>query len=326
MRLVLAGTSHWHAGMHLDAMRTCGADVVGVWDEKAEHAAQWAQAHGLRALPRFSDVLSAGADAVLLMGHPGTVSARACAIIEAGIPLILEKPAASSTAALAGIADLAREKAAFVSVPLPNRFGPTMLRFNELRASSRAGALAHAHFRLVNGPPERYAVDGVPWVADPAIGGGALRNLGIHGVDGALSLATGRLSLRSATVANRVHRDSPVEDYALLVLEDEAGAVFTVEAGYTFAWMRAGGDFEWRIVSANATLIDRGDHVVCVTLDDGAAVDLPAEPPATRYRLCMRDTLDRLAQGVQPAISVFDYVNAMALIDGAYEKAKQCSE
>ncbi|TJW57928.1 MAG: gfo/Idh/MocA family oxidoreductase, partial [Mesorhizobium sp.] len=78
-------------------------------------------------------------------------------VIEAGIPLILEKPAASSTAALAELRDLARQHQAFVSVPLPNRFGPAVTAFERLRSQGRAGAVAHCQFRLVNGPPQRYA-------------------------------------------------------------------------------------------------------------------------------------------------------------------------
>jgi len=321
MKIVLAGSSHWHAEMHLDAARSCGAEITGIWDEDADKARAFAARHDLPFIADFAKILSGRPDVVLLMGHPLTVPPRARAVIEAGIPLILEKPAASSTGALAALRDLSRLHQAFVSVPLPNRFGPAVIAFERLRQQGRAGAVAHCQFRLVNGPPERYAADGVPWVVDPAIGGGgALRNLGIHGVDAALSLATGRLGLKAVSIGNRIHR-APVEDHALLVLEDDAGALFIVEAGYTFASMRPGGDFEWRIVSANATLVDHGDRAICATLDDGAIVDLPIELPATRYRLCMSDTLDRVARKAAPAISIDDYVAATSLIDAAYEKA-----
>lgn len=323
MKVVLAGTSHWHAAMHLDAARSAEAEIAGVWDEDPEHSRGFAARHTLSALPAFEQVLSIAPDLVVLMGHPSTVPARARRLIEARLPMILEKPAASSSAAVAELRDLARQQEAFVSVPLPNRFGPAVTAFERLRREGRAGTIAHAHFRVVNGPPQRYAADGVTWVVDPAIGGGgALRNLGIHGVDAALSLATGKLSLGYASIGNRIHI-SPVEDYALLVLEDEAGAVFTVEAGYTFASMQPGGDFEWRIVSANATLIDRGDKATCVTLDDAAVVDLPVELPATRYRLCMRDIFERLERTMPPTISLDDYVEAMSLIDAAYRKARR---
>lgn len=320
MRIALAGTSHWHAEMHLDAVRECGATVVGVWDESPVQAKNCAAAHAVEVLADFDGVLDARPDLVVLMGHPRAVPSRAEALIEARVPLVLEKPAATRTVVIEGLRDLAHANRAFVSVPLPNRFGPAALEWQLLSRQGRAGALAHAHFRLVNGPPERYAADGVPWVVDPEVGGGgALRNLGIHGVDGALSLATGRLAIRSATIGNRIHR-SPVEDYALLVLEDEAGAVFTVEAGYTYAWTKAGGDFEWRIVGGNATLIDQGDRAFCTTLDTNERSELRPEPPETRYQLCMRDTLQRLSDARPPAISIDDYVAAMSLIDAAYER------
>ncbi|RWQ60429.1 Gfo/Idh/MocA family oxidoreductase [Mesorhizobium sp.] len=321
MKIVLAGSSHWHAEMHLDAARFCGAEMAGIWDEDAQHARAFATRQHLPSIADFATILSSPPDAILLMGHPSTIPARARAVIEAGIPLILEKPAASSAAALAVLSELARQHQAFVSVPLPNRFGPAATAFERLRSQGRAGAVAHCQFRLVNGPPQRYAADGVAWMVDPAIGGGgALRNLGIHGVNAALGLATGELRLKTVSIENRIHR-APVEDHALLVLEDAAGALFVVEAGYTFASMRPGGDFEWRIVSENATLIDYGERAFCATLDDGAIIELPIELPATRYRLCMSDTLDRLARKAPPATSVDDYVAAMSLIDGAYEKA-----
>ena len=321
MKIVLVGTSHWHADMHLDAARAAGAEIIGVWDEDEAHARSFAARNSLSAIAAFESVLATPADLILLMGHPSNVPTRARSVIEADIPLVLEKPAATSTALLVQLRDLAHQRKAFVSVPLPNRFGPAVIAFERLRRDGRAGQLVHGHFRVVNGPPERYAADGVAWVVDPAIGGGgALRNLGIHRVDAALSLASGKLHLKSVSVGNRIHR-SPVEDYALLVREDDAGAVFTVEAGYTFASMRPGGDFEWRIVSANATLIDRGDKATCATLDDATILDLPVEPPAMRYRLCMRDTFERLQRKAAPAISIDDYVAAMSLIDAAYQKA-----
>ncbi|TIL68826.1 Gfo/Idh/MocA family protein [Mesorhizobium sp.] len=321
MKIILAGSSHWHAEMHLDAARFCGAEIAGIWDEDAQHARAFATRQHLPFIADFAKILSSPPDAILLMGHPSTVPARARAVIEAGIPLILEKPAASSAAALAVLSELARQRQAFVSVPLPNRFGPAATAFERLRSQGRAGAVAHCQFRLVNGPPQRYAADGVAWMVDPAIGGGgALRNLGIHGVNAALGLATGELRLKTVSIENRIHR-APVEDHALLVLEDAAGALFVVEAGYTFASMRPGGDFEWRIVSENATLIDYGERAFCATLDDGAIIELPIELPATRYRLCMSDTLDRLARKAPPATSIDDYVAAMSLIDAAYEKA-----
>lgn len=322
MKIALFGTSHWHAEMHLDAARAAGARVVGVWDEDPTHAAEFGERHAVAAIGSMNDGLALAPDLVVLMGHPSTLPIHAHMLIEAGIPLILEKPAASNTAVVAELAQFAETRGGFVGVPLPNRFGPIFSAHRQLQEADRAGRLAHASFRLVNGPPERYRQDGVGWLLNPAIGGGgALRNLGIHGVDAVLSLAQGPVTLVSASVGNRIHSEA-VEDHALLVLTDAAGTLFTVEAGYTYASMAPGGEFEWRMVTANATLVDRGDSARCVTLDDANTQILPPEPTATRYRLFMADTLQCLRDGRAPTITLNDYLAAMTLIDAAYAKAK----
>jgi predicted dehydrogenase len=197
-----------------------------------------------------------------------------------------------------------------------------MLEHQRLAAAGRAGSLAHAQFRIVNGPPERYRDDGVGWMLDPAVsGGGALRNLGIHGVDAALALAEGELTLKCASIRRSIHKAETIEDHALLVLADAAGALFTVEAGYTFASMRPGGDFEWRIATANAYLVDSGATAFAATLDDGEQRALAPLPPAVRYDTFAADTLARLRAGQPPSVGMNDYVRAMRLIDLAYEEA-----
>ena len=321
MKIALFGTSHWHAQMHMDAALHAGGEIGCVWDEDFGQAQGFADAHGLQAIESFEAALATRPDLIVMMGHPSSVPARAAAVIEAGIPMILEKPAISRTSDLTALRDLAKARGAFVGVPLPNRYGPALGEYARLDAQGRAGKLAHVHFRLVNGPPQRYRDDGVGWLLDPAIGGGgALRNLGIHGIDCALMLAQGELSIVSSSIGRTIH-DEPVEDYALLVLKDAAGTLFTVEAGYTYASMAPGGEFEWRVVSANATLVDRGDAATSVTLDDGAHRALAPEPTATRYRLFTSDIVQRLRDGRPPAITLNDYWAAMSLIDAAYAKA-----
>ena len=254
------------------------------------------------------------------MGRPAQAEAAGLAALASGRPIILEKPATIDAPGL----DRLRAAAAgrFVAVPLPNRLGPAMVECARLRDTGRLGRIGHAHFRLVNGPPARYRADGVSWMLDPAFsGGGALRNLGIHGIDCAAALATGALRLVSAHVGRRLHREEQVEDHALVSLVDEAGALFTVEAGYTYASLRPGGDFEWRIAAANATLIDRGDAAHVATLDDGVERPLAPLVADLRYRAFFRETLACLASGRPPPVGLADYARATELIDQAYREA-----
>jgi predicted dehydrogenase len=321
MKVCLLGVGHWHAALHLDAVRSSGGEVVAVWDEDMGAATGFAATHGLAACCCVGQALASNSDLVVLMGFPQHVPAVALKVIAEDIPMILEKPAAGTTNDLMRIVDDVRRRDSFVGVPLPNRFGPIFREMAELQAGGRLGELAHGHFRIVNGPPQRYRDAGVGWMLDPAIGGGgALRNLGIHGIDAALSLAQGALQVISASIGNRIHNE-PVEDHAHVTLRDEAGTLFTVEAGYTYASMAPGGDFEWRVATSNAYLIDRGETAQCATLDDGSTRMLAPEHPGMRYRLFMADTFDRLRSGEAPAVGLEDYLAAMQIIDAAYGKA-----
>lgn len=319
-RVALAGVGHWHAGMHLEAARAAGADVVAAWDPDPAVAAGFAAEHGVPQEPAIAALIAARPNLTVVMGRPDQVPALALACIKASLPIVLEKPAAVSTAALEPLAEAAR--GLFAAVPLPNRCGPIWAEIETLKAAGRLGPVSHAQFRIVNGPPERYRLDGVPWVLDPAFGGGgALRNLGIHGIDAALALAGGAdLAVVSAAIDRRLYGEA-VEEYAIVTLRAPDGMIATVEAGYTYASMAPGGDFEWRVSARNAYLIDRGDACRVATLDDGQVRDLAPIPPADRYKAFMADTLDRLARGAPPSVGIGDYLQAMRLIDRAYQEA-----
>ncbi|KKB86503.1 dehydrogenase [Devosia limi DSM 17137] len=316
MRIALLGVSHWHAQMHADAALFSGAQLCAAWDKDPGIAASFAARHAIPAKETLAAALASDPHLCVVMGHPLDVPALARAVIEAGIPMVLEKPAACSTAQLQTIATAAKQHSAFVAVPLANRFSPA------LRHQAATGhRIAHAQFRIINGPPQRYRDDGVGWVLDPAIGGGgALRNLGIHGIDCALSLAKGAVKLEAAHIGKRLYADEAVEDHAIVTLSDSSGALFTIEAGYTFPSMAAGGDFQWRIASAGDYAIDNGDDAVLFT--PTGRTSLAPLPAAERYRAFMADTLARLESGQPPLVGLADYVAAMDIIDQAYAGAR----
>ena len=318
MRVALAGVGHWHASMHLDAVRAAGAAPALVWDADPAIAARFAALSGCGVAGSLEALLADRPDLVVVMGHPLAVPDMARACLDVGVPMILEKPAAASTEILARIAP----GAAFVAVPFPNRCAPLWTELDRLRDEGRAGRLAHASFRIVNGPPERYRIDGVGWLLDPAVsGGGCLRNLGLHAADAALCLFGVMPDVVGAVLSNRAHGER-VEDHASAILTVSGGPTIVIEAGYTFASLQPGGDFEWRVVTSNATLIDRGDLASVTTLDDAAARGLPPLPASDRYRAFMADTLERLRAGRSPLVGFDDYVAAMTLVDRITEAAR----
>ncbi len=185
MRVALVGVTHWHAAIHLDAIRYAAVTLLGVADRDATAAAEFAARNATRALP-LPELLAERPDLVVLMGHPATVGEDFASVLAAGLPMMLEKPAAISTEPLADRAR--RHGCRFVAVPLANRCSPLWGELGRLRRIGRSARFARAFPRR-----ERAAGalsrDGVPWLLDPAMGGGgALRNLGLHAVDAALAL------------------------------------------------------------------------------------------------------------------------------------------
>ncbi|WP_269933056.1 Gfo/Idh/MocA family protein [Aminobacter sp. HY435] len=316
MRLAFLGVSHWHSTMHGEAALAAGAKIATAWDPSPDAARRFADRFGCAVADSLQQALET-ADFAVVMGRPFEIAERGRAVIEAGLPLLIEKPIGISAAATDPLIEAAAARNGFVAVALPHVLGMTAA-LRDLDAAGRLGPVSHSHFRLINGPPQRYVDDGVAWVLDPAIGGGgALRNLGIHGINAFLTLAGEQpVEVVSASLGRPLH-NTEVEDYAAVVLRAADGMLGLVEAGYTFASMKR-GIFEWRVSSRNATLSDFGDRIALSTLDDEGQRDLPVTPPARRYEDVMADTLKRLAEGRPPAVSLADCRRAMAIIDQCY--------
>lgn len=322
MRVVMIGVGHWHARMHLRSLRLADAEIAGVSDQTPQVAARFAAEIGCPAYADHREMLAeVRPDFVLVLGRHVELPALARDVVEAGIPCAIEKPAGVSSEQLAPLVDLARQRDAFVAVPFTNRYSELWAWLARLEADERAGPRAHAHFRIVNGPPDRYVRDGVAWMLDPAVsGGGAMRNLGIHAVDAFLHYVAGEtVTVLGAAVSSRVYGRA-VEEMAAVLLRSESGVIGTIEAGYTFAAM-GGGDFEWRVAAGNCYLIDRGPALEVATLDDGrlATVEIPDQ--RARYDRFAGDTLARLRAGERPVATLKDCYRAMCVVDEVYRVA-----
>ena len=324
MRIAMIEVGHWHAGMHLRSFQLADeVEVVGVSDHQPGVAAAFAEQSGGGAFERYQEMLEATApDFVVAMGRHVDMPAIARYVLETGIPFAMEKPVGTSARDVAPLVELAEERNAFVAVPLINRYSALWSQLDELEAAGRVGARSHYHFRVINGPPERYALDGVGWMLDPAIsGGGCLRNVGIHTVDGFLRFVQGEaVEVLGAAISYRVHGKA-IEEVCAALLRSESGVIGTVEAGYSYASMKPGGDFEGRLSAANCYLIDRDDTLQVATLDDDTVRTLSAPAQAERYDQFGRDTLARLRDGRPPIASLRDCYRALRIIDDIYQVA-----
>jgi predicted dehydrogenase len=324
IRVAAIEVSHWHALndaaylRHLIAMPD--VELVAVQDTDATLVAKRAAEVGKPAT--FTDhhkmLEATRPDFVVALGRHSRMAAIANDLIEAGYPFLMEKPMSINAAELEPVAEKAAKRNAYVAVPLAQRYGAFARRARELLAAKAFGPLSHLYVRINRPAPPRYAAWDCPWMMNPAeAGGGALRNLGPHGLDMFWHLTGEEAEVTGAQFSSRAH-DNAVEDYASVMLRSASGILGTVEVGNTFP--RDGTDGEWKIAGRDAVLTMK-DNVVKLSTAEGDKV-FPGTDTTAPYFTALRDALDHWQSGKAPPIGVQDCLRAVRLIDQAYALAK----
>jgi predicted dehydrogenase len=319
MKAVIVGVGHWHAPMYAEGLTKLGVEIAGSSDLDAE-AGRASAAKLKLAFARDAATLldKARPDIAFVLPRHDRAWDEVRPVLDRRIPFLIEKPMGRDAREARRVADAAA--GLFAASALANRQLAIWGRVEELRREGRLGTVMHAHFRTVNGPPGRYRDWGVPWMLEKDIaGGGALRNLGFHAADAALTIAEGKpVSVRGAAMTHRAYR-LPVEEFATAVLAAaDDGPVVTLEAGYSYA--AGGGDMEWRIAATGAYLRETRGRLE-VRLADGTLE--AKDVPMPGYDRLTEDTLKRLREGRKPAADVEDCARAAELIDRIYEAAER---
>jgi predicted dehydrogenase len=313
LRAVSLGIGHWHALWHVGALRRLGHAVVGVWDHDGGRAARLAREIGCPAFPTVEAAL-AGAHPDLAVVSPRPIEAPAVmrAVLEAGVPLLAEKPLGLRADDVRPLAGLARRLGVYAAVLFVNRLSPLWDALGE--AGDRR--LVTAQFRINNGPLRRYPAAGVGWMTDPRqAGGGCLRNLGIHGADAVVQLAGDSALEVVAARTSTLEPGLEVETYALAVLRFGQGSVAVIEAGYNFP-ADVGGDYEWRVSTPARYLVDQEARLLVG--DPSGWRELPTPSSAERYQRFVFLSLERLRAGQPPIADIEDCCRAARVIDAIY--------
>ena len=324
MRIAAIEVSHWHS-LHDAAYLRILADIpdvqiVGLHDPSPEVAARRAAALGHP--PVFTDYREMLArtkpDFVVALGQHRRMAGTAHDLLDAGVPFLMEKPMGVNAAEVAGIAEKAAAKKAFVAVPLPQRYSPFVARARQLLAEGRFGPLSHLYLRLNRPTSARYPAWDSPWMLDPALaGGGCVRNLGSHCFDLFLLLTGEEATVTAAQLSARA-LGQRVEDYASVQLRTAGGVLGTIELGNTVPY--PGSDGEFKLAGRDAILIGYHDDTLRLITADGEETTA-APPAAPLYPTAVRDILDHWRRGSPPPVGVHDLVRVVRLIDQAYERA-----
>lgn len=191
--------------------------VVAVASRSADKGRAFADTHCISRVHTSIDALCADEDVdVIYISSPHPLHAEhATAAITAGKPVLIEKPIAMSAAEAADIAAAARDAGVFAMEAMWTRFLPQIRLVDDLLRSGVLGAVRHVSAEFSS----RAAFDPHSRLFDPALGGGALLDIGVY----PLWFATWALGHPHLVHASGFHAETGVDSDATLLLR-AAGA------------------------------------------------------------------------------------------------------
>jgi predicted dehydrogenase len=320
-RLGFSGTGYI-ARIHAAAAQAVGAEVVAVSNHRAESRRAFAERFGAsRQHDSVRELLAVGGVDGLLVCTPNALHApEAIAALEAGVPVLVEKPMALDAAEAAAM----HETVVRTGVPL---MVAHCWRFDAearwLRARIVDGRLGRVVRTKGSGVHVGWGPGG--WFTEPRLaGGGALPDMGIHALDVARFLL-GDPSPASVYARIGTHyRDLDVDDTGLVIVTWQDGTTSCVESGWwqphadgpEAASLVYGTEGFGRLFPTHLRRTNGEEE------DPGFA--FPREPhnlPAM-YQAQMRAFLEAIATGrVEGAGSLVGLEN-MRIVDAAYESAR----
>ena len=245
--VVGAISSHGHELGHVSVLdqldevgsiHVCAAsDLVNVEDLAGESSRVVGKYTSVDALLERDDL-----DLVIMCARPDHAPVIMEKVVSAGLPVLYDKPAATNSADLRRIAQLARQKGVTAGGMLQWRYHPMLLSLKKALADGALGNVMTIEAKMLNGL--LLYRDTSTYLFDPKTSGhGILSWLGCHSLDLVLYLMEERVTEVMAMVGNLNPEQIAVEDTGFLLLRFESGRMGTFQAGYHLRGGKATYDF-----------------------------------------------------------------------------------
>ena len=195
-----------------------GAELVAVWSPTAERAQRFAAAFGARPHATCEGLVEDPEVDVVYVASPHSAHMEnSLAALNAGKPVLCEKPFCINAAQAEAVITAARAKGLFLMEAMWTRFFPLMATVREMIANGAIGEvrIVAADFGF------RADFDAAQRLFNPALGGGALLDVGVYPV----SFASMLLGAPSR-IAGMAHLgESGVDEQSAVILGHERGAL-----------------------------------------------------------------------------------------------------
>jgi predicted dehydrogenase len=222
MRISIAGlaTSHPYADARTLSRH---ADLV-VWEPDPQRLARFLAEHPAATVaPDLAALLDSRPDGVVLTVPPPQVPGALAQVLDRGLPCFVNKPAAATVEQLDQLGQVVRAAPELVLSTSVLRFAPDFAGFAVRREEVLAVRATVRH------DVGLWATGYNPWQDDPAIGGGTLVMMGLHGVELLVALLGPAVRLVGAATTTRRYDTLRSEDTGLLTLQWSDGVPGTVE-------------------------------------------------------------------------------------------------
>ena len=210
-----------------------GVRLAAVVDVNPEAAAALAGPTGAGAFGSIAEMLAGssseggGVDGALVSAPPALHPALVAELIEAGVPVLCEKPLCVSSAEAQRLCDLARDRDVVFTMATKFRFVGDVAEARELIRSGRIGEV----LLLENAFTGRVDMT-QRWNADPAVsGGGVLIDNGTHSVDLVRHFLGPIQSVQA--IEHKRMQDVPVEDSVTVFCRTRSGVSCTVDLSWS---------------------------------------------------------------------------------------------
>lgn len=309
LRIGLVGASRVATYAVIAAAREVpGVDVVAVAARDPERAAAYAQEHGIpRALANYEALFNDPDIDLVYIGTPPLHHAgQAIAAIEAGKPVLVEKPFALSSSEARRVAAVATERGIPVFEAMHSPHHRLFAEILDIVHEGKLGALRHID-AVFDAPidPE----DPIRW--HRSLGGGALMDLGIYPLVWVRRIAGERFEVESVDAVMRGDVDESF--VANLVYENgpTARVASSMAASAPVVTLRVEGELGTLSV-VNPLVPQRGHRL---TLEaDGKAESWTVEGPST-YAAQLAAVRATLLEGVPFPHAPGDYIRSMEAIE-----------
>lgn len=324
-RVAVIGVDHYHATStpnYLRILQGEKVDILGVHAPDEAIAAKWAgEYHSTPYTDYRAMIEKTKPEFIVALGKHVAMPAEFRFLVDTGIPFLMEKPWGIDDKTVNELADLAESKHAWAAVPMPFRYSMFAETALEMRQRNELGTISHMLFRFNQPGVQRYVDLGSPWMLSKAdAGGGALINLGIHGIDLFRYITSEEPQVVSAVTSHAMHKRE-VEDYAHVTMRTPSGIVFLNEASYTYPG--TGGDQERKLSAQKMFLratTTGGEGVQIVGPGRDETRRAPEEYLSGWPRV-VHECLERIGRGEPPPASARDCARAVSLIFDAYRMA-----